>query len=145
MLGKQTDEVRKWTGPLVTIECQNPATLEKLGEVPSLSAAEVAERVERARAAQVSWGKTSLAERRRVLRLLLDYILLHQEEIWRLCSTDSGKTLADLLAYGRANPGKLAFAIGSTGSAGHLSTELLRRSSGNGRDLSRLREDSVSD
>ena len=61
MLGKQTDEVRKWTGPLVTIECQNPATLEKLGEVPSLSAAEVAERVERARAAQVSWGKTSQA------------------------------------------------------------------------------------
>ena len=45
MLGKQTDEVRKWTGPLVTIECQNPATLEKLGEVPSLSAAEVAERL----------------------------------------------------------------------------------------------------
>jgi tripartite-type tricarboxylate transporter receptor subunit TctC len=32
-----------------------------------------------------------------------------------------------LLAYARANPGKLTFAIGSTGSAGHLSTELLRR------------------
>ncbi len=33
-----------------------------------------------------------------------------------------------LIAYAKANPGKLAFAIGSTGSAGHLSTELLRRS-----------------
>jgi tripartite-type tricarboxylate transporter receptor subunit TctC len=34
-----------------------------------------------------------------------------------------------LIAYAKANPGKLSFAIGSTGSAGHLSTELLRRSS----------------
>jgi tripartite-type tricarboxylate transporter receptor subunit TctC len=32
-----------------------------------------------------------------------------------------------LMEYARANPGKLTFAIGSTGSAGHLSTELLRR------------------
>jgi len=95
MLGKQTDEVRKWTSPLVTIECQNPATLEKLGEVPSLSTADVAERVARARHAQVAWGKTSLGERRRVLRLLLDYIIEHQAEICRLCSVDSGKTLAD--------------------------------------------------
>ncbi|MBL8350131.1 MAG: tripartite tricarboxylate transporter substrate binding protein [Burkholderiaceae bacterium] len=33
-----------------------------------------------------------------------------------------------LQSYAKANPGKLSFAIGSTGSAGHLSTELLRRS-----------------
>ena len=95
MLGKQTDEVRPWTRPLVTIECQNPATLEKLGEVPSLSEADVAERLSRARQAQVAWGQTSFAERRRVLRMLLDYIIDHQAEICRLCSTDSGKTMAD--------------------------------------------------
>jgi tripartite-type tricarboxylate transporter receptor subunit TctC len=35
-----------------------------------------------------------------------------------------------LVAYAKANPGKLTFAIGSAGSAGHLSTELLRRASG---------------
>ncbi|PXW99346.1 tripartite-type tricarboxylate transporter receptor subunit TctC [Sphaerotilus hippei] len=35
-----------------------------------------------------------------------------------------------LLAYGRSHPGKLSFAVGSTASAGHLSTELLRRSAG---------------
>lgn len=35
-----------------------------------------------------------------------------------------------LLAYARSNPGKLSFAIGSTGSAGHLSTELLKRAGG---------------
>ncbi|MDZ5458093.1 Bug family tripartite tricarboxylate transporter substrate binding protein [Azohydromonas lata] len=35
-----------------------------------------------------------------------------------------------LVSYAKANPGKLSFAIGSSGSAGHLSTELLRRASG---------------
>ena len=32
-----------------------------------------------------------------------------------------------LIAYARANPGKMTFAVGSIGSAGHLSTELLKR------------------
>ena len=32
-----------------------------------------------------------------------------------------------LVAYAKANPGKMTFAVGSTGSAGHLSTELLKR------------------
>ncbi len=32
-----------------------------------------------------------------------------------------------LIQYGQANPGKLTFAVGSIGSAGHLSTELLKR------------------
>ena len=40
------------------------------------------------------------------------------------------KDVAGLIAYAKANPGKLNFAIGSTGSAGHLSTELLRRAGG---------------
>lgn len=40
------------------------------------------------------------------------------------------KDIKGLLAHAKANPGKLSFAIGSTGSAGHLATELLRRSAG---------------
>jgi tripartite-type tricarboxylate transporter receptor subunit TctC len=35
-----------------------------------------------------------------------------------------------LVAHAKANPGKLSFAIGSTASAGHLATELLRRAGG---------------
>ena len=40
------------------------------------------------------------------------------------------KDIASLMSHAKANPGKLNFAIGSTGSAGHLSTELLKRAGG---------------
>ena len=35
-----------------------------------------------------------------------------------------------LIAHAKANPGKLTFAVGSIGSAGHMSTELLKRAGG---------------
>lgn len=35
--------------------------------------------------------------------------------------------IKSLLAYAKANPGKMTFAVGSIGSAGHLSTEMLKR------------------
>ena len=35
--------------------------------------------------------------------------------------------IKSLMAYAKANPGKMTFAVGSIGSAGHLSTELLKR------------------
>jgi tripartite-type tricarboxylate transporter receptor subunit TctC len=38
--------------------------------------------------------------------------------------------IKSLVAYAKANPGKMTFAVGSIGSAGHLSTELLKRSAG---------------
>ena len=38
--------------------------------------------------------------------------------------------IKSLLTHAKANPGKLSFAIGSTASAGHLSTELLKRAGG---------------
>lgn len=78
-----------------TIACHDPATLESLGEVAALGRAEVIECVRRGRAAQVQWGQTSFAERRAVLRDLLDHILRHKEEICRLAARDSGKTLLD--------------------------------------------------
>ena len=48
-------------------------------------------------------------------------------------SVTNGLAVTDvksLLAYAKSHPGKLSFAIGSTGSAGHLGTELLRKSAG---------------
>ena len=38
--------------------------------------------------------------------------------------------IKSLVAYAKANPGKMTFAVGSIGSAGHLSTELLKRAGG---------------
>ncbi len=38
--------------------------------------------------------------------------------------------IKSLIAHAKANPGRMTFAIGSSGSAGHLSTELLRRAAG---------------
>lgn len=35
-----------------------------------------------------------------------------------------------LIAYAKANPGKMTFAVGSVGSAGHLATELLKKNGG---------------
>lgn len=40
------------------------------------------------------------------------------------------KNVTELIAHAKANPGKLAFAIGSNGSAGHLATEMLQRMGG---------------
>ena len=40
------------------------------------------------------------------------------------------KTVTELIAYAKANPGKLNFGIGSNGSAGHLAQELLRSNAG---------------
>ncbi len=50
--------------------------------------------IARARAAQPAWAATSFAERRRVLRCLLQYIVDHQEDICRVAARDSGKSSA---------------------------------------------------
>ncbi|OJD21766.1 hypothetical protein ACJ73_06892 [Blastomyces percursus] len=51
--------------------------------------------VTRAEAAQSIWQHTAFAERRRVLRTILKYILDHQDEIVSACCLDSGKTKVD--------------------------------------------------
>lgn len=38
--------------------------------------------------------------------------------------------IKSLIAYSKANPGKMTFAVGSVGSAGQLSTEMLKKASG---------------
>jgi acyl-CoA reductase-like NAD-dependent aldehyde dehydrogenase len=73
------------------IQCYDPSTLQKLGEVKAMTAADVEEIVAKAAAAQLQWAKTSFSERRRVLRCVQSYILAHQDDICRVASRDSGK------------------------------------------------------
>lgn len=80
-----------------TIVCRNPASGALLGEVPALDAAQIQQSLQRAKAAQVAWAKTSFAQRKKVLRCLLDAILDRSDEICRMISAEAGKTLQNAM------------------------------------------------
>lgn len=84
---------REANGP--PIPCEDPATGESLGEVTGDSEASVRAKVEHGRRLQARWGETSFAERRAVLRALLDRIVASQDEICTRAARDSGKTRVD--------------------------------------------------
>lgn len=77
------------------VQCYEPATMKYLGYFPALSRAEVEERVAQARKAQKIWAKSSFKQRRQFLRILLKYIIEHQELICEISSRDTGKTMVD--------------------------------------------------
>ncbi|KAJ2778119.1 Meiotic Sister-Chromatid recombination aldehyde dehydrogenase [Coemansia javaensis] len=77
------------------IQCYDPATGRSLGRVRATTAAELDERLRRARAAQAAWAQTTFEQRRQVLRTLLAFVLAHQREICHVACRDSGKTLVD--------------------------------------------------
>lgn len=74
------------------IECLNPATGERLGGVHASSPAEVQAIVERARVAQKAWGKSTFAQRRKVLQNIIDLTLKNIDELCDAVVQDSGKT-----------------------------------------------------
>ena len=73
----------------------DPATLRRIGTAPALDANAVRASVAAARAAAPAWAATSFAERRRVLRALLDRILAEKDAICTEAARDSGKSLVD--------------------------------------------------
>lgn len=77
------------------VQCYEPATMKYLGFFPALSPAEVKDRVAQARNAQKIWAKSSFKQRRQFLRILLKYIIEHQELICEVSSRDTGKTMVD--------------------------------------------------
>ena len=74
------------------IQCFDPATAQRLGQVKIITPNEVKLKVEKARIAQKKWSTSSFEQRRHVLRIMMKFILEHQEDIVRLCVRDSGKT-----------------------------------------------------
>ncbi|VVA96731.1 unnamed protein product [Arabis nemorensis] len=77
------------------VQCYEPATMKYLGYFPALSPAEVKERVTLSRKAQKTWAQSSFKVRRQFLRILLKYIIEHQELICEVSSRDTGKTMVD--------------------------------------------------
>lgn len=75
-----------------TIDCINPATGERLGQLPAATPADVTAAIARARHAQQAWGQSSFRQRRAVLGHMLDHILEHADDICAAVVKDSGKT-----------------------------------------------------
>ncbi len=74
------------------IECFEPATRARLGDVPVASPADVRIAVDRARAAQGAWRGSSFAARRRVLERVLAHVVDHADELCDVVCRVSGKT-----------------------------------------------------
>ncbi|KAI1351297.1 Aldehyde/histidinol dehydrogenase [Xylaria sp. FL0043] len=92
---KVLDDPKIKTPGTTAIQCYAPATGQFLGFVNPSTAAGLDRAIAQAAAAQERWARTSFAERRRVLRSMLQHILDNQEQICRVSSLDSGKTMVD--------------------------------------------------
>nr|POE79447.1 putative aldehyde dehydrogenase-like protein [Quercus suber] len=79
------------------IQCYAPATGADLGFVNPSTPSGIDRAVQKATAAQLTWAAASFAERKRVLRSLLKFVLQHQEPIVRAACLDSGKTRVDAI------------------------------------------------
>lgn len=82
--------------------CYDPGTMQSLGTMPAMNAREVRARVARAKEAQVTWAKSSFEQRRQLLRILLRYILDHQEDICRCVLPVCGCMIREVERPGRA-------------------------------------------
>ena len=79
------------------ITSTSPATGEVLGQVPAWSYEDVMIAVERARAAQATWARTSFDERKELLLRVADLIYERADEIADLIYKENGKPRAEAL------------------------------------------------
>jgi succinate-semialdehyde dehydrogenase / glutarate-semialdehyde dehydrogenase len=73
------------------MEIEQPFTGKPLGTVPKCGPEDVAAAIERARAVQAEWAKTSFDDRKRILLRYHDLVFDHQEELLDLLQIESGK------------------------------------------------------
>src|SRR5690554_4020231 len=78
-----------------TLDVLDPATGQKVGEVPDMSAAEASAAVEAANRAFASWKKTTAKQRCALLRRWYELIMEHQETLAQILTTEQGKFLAE--------------------------------------------------
>ena len=78
-----------------TIPVENPATGEIIAHVPDMSAEEVAELVERARAAQPAWEALGFEGRRTVMLEARKWLIENRERMIETIVEETGKTCED--------------------------------------------------
>lgn len=78
-----------------TIEVRNPATDELIGAVTALGGEETRKAVEAAARAYPAWRAMTAKERSQILRRWYDLILVHQEDLAVIMTTEQGKPLAE--------------------------------------------------
>src|SRR5580765_252250 len=88
------------------IEVRNPASGAVIGQVPNLTAEDVADAARRGRAAQVGWEALGFDGRGRVLRRAQKWLVDNQDKVIATLSAETGKAYEDALIaeilYGEA-------------------------------------------
>jgi succinate-semialdehyde dehydrogenase / glutarate-semialdehyde dehydrogenase len=74
------------------MQVEQPFTGKPLGTVPKCGPEDVRAAIDRARAVQEQWAKTSFAERRRIFLRYHDLVLSKQDELLDLLQVESGKS-----------------------------------------------------
>ncbi|KAJ1980656.1 Meiotic Sister-Chromatid recombination aldehyde dehydrogenase [Dimargaris verticillata] len=77
------------------VQCYDPATGKNLGTMPLTPPDQVQAVVTRTRAAQARWRETSLADRKRVLNAIRNFVVANQATLCRVSARDTGKTELD--------------------------------------------------
>ncbi|KAF2464915.1 ALDH-like protein [Lindgomyces ingoldianus] len=93
--GEVLDEPSLKVSGSSVIQCYAPATGASLGLVNPSTADGIDRAIAKAKEAQVEWAKTTFAQRRKVLKTMLKFVLENQETIARVACLDSGKTMVD--------------------------------------------------
>ena len=86
-----------------SIDVTDPFTGGRISSIPLLEAAQVQAAVDAAARAFPAWARTPARERGKILRKLLDLIILHRDDFARLITLENGKPLKE--AYGEVDYG----------------------------------------
>ncbi|WP_427306376.1 NADP-dependent succinate-semialdehyde dehydrogenase [Cupriavidus sp. H39] len=85
----------RWIDGERRIDVTNPATGERVGQVPQLGAAETRQAIEAANRALPAWRARTAKERSALLRKWFELILASQEDLARIMTAEQGKPIAE--------------------------------------------------
>jgi acyl-CoA reductase-like NAD-dependent aldehyde dehydrogenase len=96
------------------MQIRNPATDEVIADLPADTAASVASKYERARAAQPAWARTPLEQRLAIVRRFKDALAAQKEPLARTLTTEMGKPITQSRNEISAMAGRLEFFLRET-------------------------------